>query len=76
IAQPGNQVVQNAVQNVGNQNGVIIVLGIANQNRNGNIVAAQAEVRLRRRDAAYLQTQLLIAQKEEAGIQLQTCWID
>nr|GFD10431.1 Gag-Pol polyprotein [Tanacetum cinerariifolium] len=25
----------------------------------------------RRRDAAYLQTQLLIAQKEEAGIQLQ-----
>nr|GEU82003.1 hypothetical protein [Tanacetum cinerariifolium] len=29
-------------------------------------------VRPRRRDAAYLQTQLLIAQKEEAGIQLQT----
>nr|GFD61523.1 Gag-Pol polyprotein [Tanacetum cinerariifolium] len=28
-------------------------------------------VRLRRRDAAYLQTHLLIAQKEEAGIQLQ-----
>nr|GEV89294.1 hypothetical protein [Tanacetum cinerariifolium] len=28
-------------------------------------------VRLRRRDAAYVQTQLLIAQKEEAGIQLQ-----
>nr|GEU46909.1 putative reverse transcriptase domain-containing protein [Tanacetum cinerariifolium] len=28
-------------------------------------------IRLRRRDAAYLQTQLLIAQKEEAGIQLQ-----
>nr|GFB68987.1 hypothetical protein [Tanacetum cinerariifolium] len=28
-------------------------------------------VRTRRRDAAYLQTQLLIAQKEEAGIQLQ-----
>nr|GEX11586.1 hypothetical protein [Tanacetum cinerariifolium] len=28
-------------------------------------------VRQRRRDAAYLQTQLLIAQKEEAGIQLQ-----
>nr|GFC26983.1 hypothetical protein [Tanacetum cinerariifolium] len=27
--------------------------------------------RPRRRDAAYLQTQLLIAQKEEAGIQLQ-----
>ncbi|GKC74732.1 hypothetical protein Tco_1120615, partial [Tanacetum coccineum] len=28
-------------------------------------------VKLRRRDVAYLQTQLLIAQKEEAGIQLQ-----
>nr|GFD16679.1 hypothetical protein [Tanacetum cinerariifolium] len=28
-------------------------------------------VRSRRRDVAYLQTQLLIAQKEEAGIQLQ-----
>ncbi|GKA38343.1 retrovirus-related pol polyprotein from transposon TNT 1-94 [Tanacetum coccineum] len=99
----GNQVVQNAVQNpgvqnVGNQNGVIVVPGIANQNGNGNVVAARAEgnangnngnqircynckgfghlarnctVRQRRRDAAYLQTQLLIAQKEEARIQLQ-----
>ncbi|GKB26882.1 retrovirus-related pol polyprotein from transposon TNT 1-94 [Tanacetum coccineum] len=88
------------VQNVGNQNGLIVVPGIANQNPNGNgnVVAARAEgnangnngnqircyncrglghlarnctVRPRRRDAAYLQTQLLIAQKEEAGIQLQ-----
>ncbi|GKA35443.1 retrovirus-related pol polyprotein from transposon TNT 1-94 [Tanacetum coccineum] len=101
----GNQVVQNAVQNSGvqndgNQNGLIVVLRIANQNpnRNGNVIAARAEgnaignngnqircyncrglghlarnctVRPRRRDAAYLQTQLLIAQKEEAGIQLQ-----
>nr|GEY35707.1 hypothetical protein [Tanacetum cinerariifolium] len=33
--------------------------------------ARKCTVRLRRRDAAYLQTQLLIAQKEEAGIQLQ-----
>nr|GEX81819.1 hypothetical protein [Tanacetum cinerariifolium] len=40
-------------------------------NGNGNLVAARAEVRPRRRDAAYLQTQLLITQKEEAGIQLQ-----
>ncbi|GJY24658.1 retrovirus-related pol polyprotein from transposon TNT 1-94 [Tanacetum coccineum] len=90
----GNQV----VQNVRNQNRVIFVLGIANQNGNGNVVVARAEgnangnignqircyncrglghltrnctVRPRRRDAAYLQTQLLIAQKEEAGIQLQ-----
>ncbi|GJW93850.1 gag-pol polyprotein, partial [Tanacetum coccineum] len=94
----GNHVVQNAVQNpgaqnVGNQNGLIIVPGIANQHGNGNVVAARAEgiangnngnqircynciglghldrnctVRLRRRDSTYLQTQLLIAQKEEA----------
>nr|GEU63386.1 retrovirus-related Pol polyprotein from transposon TNT 1-94 [Tanacetum cinerariifolium] len=88
------------VQNVGNQNGLIVVLEIANQNSNGNgnLVAIRAEgnatghngnqircyncrglvhfsrnctVRPRRRDDAYLQTQLLIAQKEEAGIQLQ-----
>ncbi|GJW82462.1 retrovirus-related pol polyprotein from transposon TNT 1-94 [Tanacetum coccineum] len=48
IAQPGNQVVQNAVQNpsvqnVRNQNGVIVVPGIAHQNGNGNVVAARAE---------------------------------
>ncbi|GJS86313.1 retrovirus-related pol polyprotein from transposon TNT 1-94 [Tanacetum coccineum] len=100
-----NQVVQNAVQNlgvqnVGNQNGLIVVSGIVNQNPNGNgnVVAGRAEgnaignngnqircynckglghlarnciVRLRRMDVAYLQTQLLIAQKEKAGIQLQ-----
>nr|GEZ60911.1 hypothetical protein [Tanacetum cinerariifolium] len=100
-----NQVIQNAVQNeriqnVGNQNGLIVIPGNANQNpnRNGNLVAARAEgnetkhngnqirgynyrglghfarnctVRPKTRDAAYLQTQLLIAQKEEAGIQLQ-----
>nr|GEU63207.1 hypothetical protein [Tanacetum cinerariifolium] len=82
IAQPvqnvENQVIQNAVQNLGvqnvkNQNGLIVVPGIANPNpnRNGNVVAARAEVRPKRSDAAYLQTQLLIAQKEEAGIQLQ-----
>nr|GFA07411.1 hypothetical protein [Tanacetum cinerariifolium] len=33
--------------------------------------ARNCTVKPRRRDAAYLQTQLLIAQKEEAGIQLQ-----
>nr|GFC48895.1 hypothetical protein [Tanacetum cinerariifolium] len=33
--------------------------------------AKDCTIRQRRRDAAYLQTQLLIAQKEEAGIQLQ-----
>nr|GFC90123.1 hypothetical protein [Tanacetum cinerariifolium] len=83
--------------NIGNQNGLISVLGNANHNlnRNGNLVVARAEgnvaghngnqircynyrgvghfarnctVRPRRRDTAYLQTQLLIAQKEEARI--------
>nr|GEU37415.1 hypothetical protein [Tanacetum cinerariifolium] len=48
----GNQVVQNAVQNlviqnVGDQNGLIVALRItnqnANQNGNGNVVAAPAE---------------------------------
>ncbi|GJZ44805.1 hypothetical protein Tco_0592401 [Tanacetum coccineum] len=56
IAQPGMNIgqdrqmqmvgVQNpSVQNVGNQNGLIVVSGIANQNPNGNgnVVAAQAE---------------------------------
>ncbi|GKB34360.1 ribonuclease H-like domain-containing protein [Tanacetum coccineum] len=101
-----NAVQNPRVQNVGNQNGLIVVLVIAppianqnaNQNGNGNVVAAQAggnvngnngnqircyncrglgylakncTVTPRRRDAAYLQTQLLSAQKEEAGIQLQ-----
>ncbi|GKC76672.1 retrovirus-related pol polyprotein from transposon TNT 1-94 [Tanacetum coccineum] len=95
--------VQNSgVQNVRNQNGLIVVPGIANPNANhivnGNVVAAQAEgngngnnenqircynyrglghlarnctARPRKMDAAYLPTQLLIAQKKEAGIQLQ-----
>ncbi|GKB61459.1 hypothetical protein Tco_0917645, partial [Tanacetum coccineum] len=83
----GNQVVQDAVQNqgvqnIGNQNGLTVVPGITNHGNNGNQVrcyncrglgdlARNCTVRPRRRDAAYLQTQLLIAQKEEAGIQLQ-----
>nr|GEY13302.1 hypothetical protein [Tanacetum cinerariifolium] len=87
---------QNAgVQSGGNQNGLVIVTGIANQSGTGNVVAARAEgtgngnqarcyncrglghiarnctARSRRRDVANLQTQLLVAQKEEAGIQLQ-----
>nr|GEU43706.1 hypothetical protein [Tanacetum cinerariifolium] len=96
----GTQVAQNAVQNAGvqsegNQKGLVVVPGIANQNGTGNVVAARAKgngngnqarcynyrglghiarnctARPRRRDATYLQTQLLSAQKEEEGIQLQ-----
>nr|GEW06698.1 retrovirus-related Pol polyprotein from transposon TNT 1-94 [Tanacetum cinerariifolium] len=79
IAQPGMnigqdrqmQVAQNAIQNlrvknVGNQNRLIGVPGNANQNGNGNLVAARIEGM-----QLGIMTQLLIAQKEEAGIQLQ-----
>ncbi|GJU58040.1 hypothetical protein Tco_1235806 [Tanacetum coccineum] len=67
---------QNGVQNVGTQNGIIVVLGITNQNPNGNgnVVAARAEGNAQSdqgKGAAYSRAQLLIAQKEEAGIQLQ-----
>nr|GEX54628.1 reverse transcriptase domain-containing protein [Tanacetum cinerariifolium] len=70
----GNQFRQYAGQNVGNSAGYNDVIRNQNQIANGNLVAARAKgnaAGLRRRDAAYLQTQLLIAQKEEAGIQLQ-----
>ncbi|GJY88507.1 hypothetical protein Tco_0503135 [Tanacetum coccineum] len=61
----GNQNRYNIVQNVGNQLGHNAVQNlniqkIANQRGNGNV----------KRDATYLQTQLKIAQKEEARIQL------
>ncbi|GJS38870.1 hypothetical protein Tco_0563913 [Tanacetum coccineum] len=66
------------VQNVGNQNGLIVVLGIdnpdVNQHGNGNVVAAQADSTGNGNNGmlTYLQNQLLIAQKEKARIQLQT----
>ncbi|GKA93730.1 hypothetical protein Tco_0815716, partial [Tanacetum coccineum] len=104
----GHLVGQNAVQNLGiqivkNMNGLSVVLEIANQYGNGNVVTARAEgnsngingnqircyncrgeghyasnytVKPRKRDAAYLQTQLYIAQKDEAGIQLSSEDID
>nr|GFA37125.1 hypothetical protein [Tanacetum cinerariifolium] len=75
----GNQFRQYVGQNAGNPTEYNDVIGNQNQIGNGNLVAARAdgnaagqhETQIRRRDAAYLQTQLLIAQKEEAEIQLQ-----
>nr|GEY30741.1 hypothetical protein [Tanacetum cinerariifolium] len=75
----GNQFGQYAGQVVPNQQGYN---AWAEGFRNGNQarcyncrrlghIARNCTARPRRRDAAYLQTQLLIAQKEEAGIQLQ-----
>nr|GFA98620.1 hypothetical protein [Tanacetum cinerariifolium] len=64
----GNLVAARAEGNATRQNGNQIrcynCMGVGHYARN-------CIVRPRRRDAAYLQTQLLIAQKEEAGIQLQ-----
>nr|GFD45067.1 hypothetical protein [Tanacetum cinerariifolium] len=57
IAQPGMNIGQGRQKQMVGGNG-------GNQFRN-------CTARPRIRDAAYLQTQLLIAQKEEAGIQLQ-----
>ncbi|GJY32741.1 hypothetical protein Tco_0417210 [Tanacetum coccineum] len=103
LGQDKQNAVQNpGVQNVGNQNGLIVVPRIANPNANrignGDVVAARAEgntngnngnqircyncigldhfarnctAKPRKRDVAFLQTQLLIAQKEEAWNQLQ-----
>nr|GFC52604.1 hypothetical protein [Tanacetum cinerariifolium] len=77
IAQPGQNTGNlngyNAVQDVGNQvaqNPRVQNDGNQNQIGNGHF-ARDCTVRPKRRDAAFLQTQLLIAQKEEAGIQLQ-----
>ncbi|GJT10735.1 retrovirus-related pol polyprotein from transposon TNT 1-94 [Tanacetum coccineum] len=54
----------NAIRNNGNQIRCYNCRGLGHLARN-------CIVKPRRRDAAYLQTQLLIAQKQEAGIQLQ-----
>ncbi|GKF58667.1 hypothetical protein Tco_0172204, partial [Tanacetum coccineum] len=66
-----------------NGNVVAAWTGVNGIGNNGNLIrcynyrrlghyAKNCTVRPRRRDVAYLQTQLLIAQKEEARIQLQT----
>ncbi|GKB18560.1 hypothetical protein Tco_0852483 [Tanacetum coccineum] len=82
----GNQNGYNAIQNNANQNGNgNVVAARAESNGNGNnknqvrcyncrgmgYLARNCTVRPWRKDVAYLQTQLLIARKEEAGIQLQ-----
>ncbi|GKD18440.1 hypothetical protein Tco_1207598 [Tanacetum coccineum] len=74
----GGNVQNPGVQNVGNQNGLIVVMGIANlnanQNGNGNVVAAWAEgtAQSDQGEGMLLSFRLmLIAQKEEVGIQLQ-----
>nr|GFC33114.1 hypothetical protein [Tanacetum cinerariifolium] len=69
----GNQVAQNPrVQNIGNQNGLIGVQGngIQNQIGNGNLMAVRTEGNAAGQKCKPDKTQLLIAQKEEAGIQL------
>ncbi|GJT17002.1 hypothetical protein Tco_0875708 [Tanacetum coccineum] len=66
-----NQDIHNAVQNQGNgnrNNGNQVRFTMA---RIGVILLGNCTVRPRTKDVAYLQTQLLIAQKEEARIQIQ-----
>nr|GEY93330.1 hypothetical protein [Tanacetum cinerariifolium] len=76
IAQPvmnmsQDRQIQNVRGNDGNQFGQYARQVAHNQQGGLGHIARNCTTRPRRRDAAYLQTQLLIAQKEEAGIQLQ-----
>ncbi|GKA57533.1 hypothetical protein Tco_0756721 [Tanacetum coccineum] len=78
IAQPGinmdqdRQMLMVEDNNVGNFKGLSVDPRIANQYGIGNVVTARAEanVKPRKWDVAHLLKQTLIAQKEEAGIQL------
>nr|GEW64090.1 hypothetical protein [Tanacetum cinerariifolium] len=83
--QQGFNAWQNGIANQSETGNVVAAraegTGIGNQARCYNCrglghVARNCTARPRRRDAAYLQTQLLIAQKEEAEIQLQAKELD
>ncbi|GKD79887.1 hypothetical protein Tco_1342508, partial [Tanacetum coccineum] len=70
----GNQVRQNVVQYDGNEAGKNAVQNpsiqnVENMNRLKGHYASNCIVKSRKRDAAYLQQQLQIAQEEEVGIQ-------
>ncbi|GJX11877.1 hypothetical protein Tco_0201736 [Tanacetum coccineum] len=75
IAQPGINIDQDRQMlmvednNVGNQNGLSVDLGIANQYGIGNVITARAEGNGNGINGNQIR-QLQIAQKEEAGIQL------
>ncbi|GKA43660.1 hypothetical protein Tco_0736384 [Tanacetum coccineum] len=71
VAQPGMNMGQNRPMqmvggNGGNQFKQYAGQNVRNQNRGVGHLARNCTVKPRRRDVAYLQTQLLIAQKEEA----------
>nr|GFC33586.1 hypothetical protein [Tanacetum cinerariifolium] len=69
---PRNRQIAQSGMNIGQDRQMQMIGGNGgNQFRGIGHFARDCTVRPRRRDAAYLQTQLLIAQKEEAGIQLQ-----
>nr|GFB17172.1 hypothetical protein [Tanacetum cinerariifolium] len=83
--QQGFNAWQNGIANQSETGNVVAAraegTGIGNQARCYNCrglghIARNCTARPRRRDAAYLQTQLLIAQKEEAEIQLQAKELD